>query len=259
MYSSSQSNNQVKIPKIIMQTWKTAEVPERWKDSPLSIQQQMPDWKYVLMTDEMNRKFVYDHFPHFLKTYDNFPYPIQRADAIRYMWLYVNGGVYLDLDIVITRRLDSFFTSDAPFYLVHSGNVGSYYTNALMASQAGCSFWLECLEEMKKPPQPYWIGRHFLVMNTTGPMMLTRVAGRTTYVFGHLPVKPLIPCSLCDLPCQRPSDAYAYAIPGSSWVTWDTVVYTFFFCHWKGVLMLLSVLVILVIVFLFAWWLRPRW
>jgi mannosyltransferase OCH1-like enzyme len=36
------------------------------------------------MTDELNRKFIIDYFPSFLPYYDAFPYPIQRADAIRY-------------------------------------------------------------------------------------------------------------------------------------------------------------------------------
>jgi mannosyltransferase OCH1-like enzyme len=86
------------IPKLIMQTWKTNELPDKWKPTQLSINRYMSDWKYILMTDEMNRNFIIHHFPNFLPYYDAFPYPIQRADAIRYAWLYVHGGLYLDCD-----------------------------------------------------------------------------------------------------------------------------------------------------------------
>lgn len=247
-----------KIPQVFMQTWKNSDVPERWKDSPISVKERMPNWNYTLMTDEMNREFVKTHFPDFLSTYDNFAYPIQRADAIRYMWLYVHGGVYMDLDIVITKQLDDFFTSDCEVYLVQSGNIGSYYTNALMASKPGSKFWLQCIEEMKKPPSSLWLGRHLHVMNTTGPVMLTRVAKRTNIVIGTLPSKFLIPCSLCDLPCKYSEDAYAYAIPGSSWITWDTLIYNFFFCHWKTVVAIVVILILALLIFLLAWWLRPR-
>lgn len=39
-------------------------------------------------------------YPWFLDTFDGYPFPIQRADAIRYFVLAHYGGVYLDLDDV---------------------------------------------------------------------------------------------------------------------------------------------------------------
>jgi len=36
----------------------------------------------------------------FLETFDAYPYPIQRADAIRYFVLHHYGGIYIDLDDV---------------------------------------------------------------------------------------------------------------------------------------------------------------
>ncbi len=248
--------NKCRIPKVFMQTWKDEQVPERWKISPLSVKEKMGNWEYHLMTDQMNLEFVTRYFPEFLVTYNSLPYPIQKADAIRYMWLYINGGVYMDLDIVLNKNIEEFFYSDCDIYLVHSGNVGSVYTNALMASKPRCQFWLECLDEIKRScqdPSDFWIGRHLTVMNTTGPLMLTRVASKTRCVIGVMPTKLLVPCSLCDLPCYIDESAYAYAIPGSSWVTWDTQIYNFFFCHWKDVVTAIVILVAILVV-LFLWW-----
>lgn len=39
-------------------------------------------------------------YPWFLETFDGYPYPIQRADAIRYFVLHHFGGIYIDLDDV---------------------------------------------------------------------------------------------------------------------------------------------------------------
>ena len=78
---SSNDDFDVKIPKIIMQTWIDNDIPKKWKCSPESIKKVMPDWEYVLMTDTDNRKFVKKHFPSFLKYYDRFPHNIQKADA----------------------------------------------------------------------------------------------------------------------------------------------------------------------------------
>ena len=41
-------------------------------------------------------------YPWFLETFDGYPYPIQRADAIRYFVLHHFGGIYIDLDDVRT-------------------------------------------------------------------------------------------------------------------------------------------------------------
>lgn len=247
------------LPKIFMQTWKNSNVPEQWQISPQSIKEKMPSWEYILMTDDDNRNFVMTHFPDFLSVYDNFEYPIQRADTIRYMWLYVHGGIYMDLDIVLNKSFEDLFTtSDCNVYLVHSGNIGSYYTNALMASKPHSPFWLECLDEIKrsvKDPSPLWIGRHFYVMNTTGPMMLTRVANKTQHLISVLPSSLLVPCSLCDLPCQYTQETYSYAIPGSSWITWDTMIYNFFFCHWKTIATVFILILIVIILFFFIWYL----
>lgn len=240
----------MKIPKIFMQTWKDNNIPGHWQESPASVKRLMPDWEYILMTDEMNRDFVKEYFPDFLETYDNFPYPIQRADAIRYMWLYIKGGVYMDLDIVLNKSLEPLF-EDKEVYLVPSGNISYWYTNAFMASVPGCSFWLECIEEMKKEPEFYWIGRHLYVLNTTGPRMLTRVVHKSKANIGVLPSKLLTPCSLCDIPCSYSPEVYAYAIPGTSWATWDTHMYNFFFCHWMKIFV-----IILLFLFIFMlWWL----
>lgn len=241
----------VKIPKIIMQTWKNNVIPKKWKTSPQSIEELMPDWSRVLMTDEDNRKFVQTHFPDFLPYYDAFPYNIQRADAIRYMWLYVHGGIYMDLDFEVLHPLDQLFTSDSEVYLVNSGNVGSYVTNSFMASKPRSAFWLKVIEEMKKPLPWYYRGKHVVVMNSTGPIMLSYVARKTGIVYGRLPTKYIMPCSVCNLKCST-CESFLKPLPGSSWVAADTHVYCFFLCNWKiliiAVILLLIVLLISVII-----------
>jgi mannosyltransferase OCH1-like enzyme len=44
-------------------------------------------------------------YPWFLETFDGYPYPIQRADAIRYFVLHHFGGIYIDLDDVRIREI----------------------------------------------------------------------------------------------------------------------------------------------------------
>lgn len=244
-------NNGVKIPKNIFQTWKTHDVPDHWKSSPESIKTLMPNWTHTLFSDEDNRKFIKKYFPDFLDTYDSLEYPIMRSDAIRYAFLYIYGGVYMDLDIELTKPLDNLFYEDADIYAVKSGNVGSVYTNSFIASKAGCELWLDCLEEIKKPYEYWMIGKHFKIMGKTGPLMLTRVLKRNKYKYHvkNIPQKLLMPCSLCDpKPCTK-KGAYTRALEGSSWCGWDSLIYGGCICNWGKI-----ALIIILIIAIFIWY-----
>lgn len=238
----------VTIPKIIYQSWKTHEVPPKWASSPESIKCHMSDWKYVLFNDEENRNLVEKYFPDFLPYYDSFPHNIQRADAARYCFLYIFGGLYLDLDYEVNRNLSPLFAS-GDIFLVCSGNVSSYYTNSVMASKPRHPFWLEVIEEMKQPEKWWYIGKHFQVMEQSGPLMLSRVTRKTKHVISVLPKRLVIPCSICNLNCST-CESYLRPLIGCSWISYDTMFYNFWLCHWKKVV---SFVICLLILLLIVW------
>lgn len=237
----------VKIPKIFFQTCWSHDIPPKWQSSPTSIKKMMPSWKYILMDDQENRDFVEKHFPNFLPYYDAFPYNIQRCDSVRYMFLYVHGGIYMDLDFEILFPLDELFTSDAEVYLVKSGNVGSYHTNSFMASKPGCKLWLEVIEEMKKPLPFYIVGKHFITMTSTGPLMLSRVVNKTGTVVSNLPAKYIMPCNVCNISCST-CESYLKPLEGSSWISYDTVFLNFWLCNWKKVVSFFILFLLLLLI-----------
>ena len=61
------------ISKIIHQSWRSEEVPEKFQSWAQTWRTNHPDWSYVLWTDESNRNLVAEHFPHLLPVYDAFP------------------------------------------------------------------------------------------------------------------------------------------------------------------------------------------
>ena len=219
----------VVIPKLIMQTWKTNDLPERWKPTQISINKHMSQWQYVLMTDEMNRRFIIQHFPDFLSYYDSFPYPIQRADAIRYAWLYINGGLYLDCDFELLGPLDNLFTENYNLFLLASSNAPNIITNGFIAAKPGNRVFLEMIEEMKKPAGLSAIERHLLVMNTTGPVAFNRVVKRLDVPFKLLPSSQLNPYTICDKDYTKPNTLMR-PLEGSSWVGGAASVYHWGYC-----------------------------
>ena len=217
--------------------------------SKVSVKLLMPNWDYVLMTDKTAEDMVKEHFPAFYKTYINLEYNIMRADALRYMFLYLYGGVYMDLDIELMKPLDNLLGENADLYLVKSGNVGSVYTNSFMASKPRCDLWLDCLDEIKRPYEYWVIGKHLKVMYRTGPLMLTRVVNKNKYQYHikTIPKELIMPCNSCDpKPCTKPG-AYTKALEGSSWCGWDSFFYTGCICNWKLILFLFVLFVLFVL------------
>ncbi|KAI3572432.1 nucleotide-diphospho-sugar transferase, partial [Fusarium oxysporum f. sp. albedinis] len=88
------------IPRILHQTTKSETIPAIWVDSQESCLKAYANYEYKLWTDNKARGFLEAEYPWFLSTWDNYPFPIQRADAIRYFVLYHYGGLYLDMDTV---------------------------------------------------------------------------------------------------------------------------------------------------------------
>lgn len=221
------------LPRLIMQTWKTNDLPDKWKPTQVSINKYMSEWDYVLMTDEMNRNFIIQHFPDFLPYYDAFPYPIQRADAIRYAWLYINGGLYLDCDFELLAPLDELFiedTNETDLFLLASSNTPDIITNGFIAAKPGNKVFLEMIEEMKKPAGLSSIERHLLVMNTTGPLAFNRVVKRNNIPYKLLPSSKINPYTICDTEYNKPNTLLR-PLPGSSWVTGIGAAYQWCYCQ----------------------------
>jgi hypothetical protein len=86
------------IPKLFHQSWKSDELPAKFKRWSAGCRKHHPDWEWVLWTDDDNLKLVQTYFPWLEETYNNLPGPIYRADFARNLYMYMFGGVYADLD-----------------------------------------------------------------------------------------------------------------------------------------------------------------
>lgn len=239
-----------------MHTWKTKTLPFQWQASQDAILKLMPDWDYHLMTDADNLTFVKRYFPDFLTTFTQFEYDIQRADAIRYMWLYVHGGVYLDLDIRILKSLDGLFKVNYDLYVVKSKIVGNIYTNAFMAAKPRLSVTLRCLEMMKAGNSWWHLGKHLKVINLTGPHMWTQAieafqaenSSKDRMTIQEIPTSLIIPCSMCDSGKCKLDEAYCEILGGSSWSGADTEFLLTLHCNKKAIASTLLLTIMLVVV-----------
>jgi mannosyltransferase OCH1-like enzyme len=217
------------IPKIIHLTWKNKTIPKEWSHVIDKWKKTHPNWEIHYTTDEDNRAYIEKNHPDFLSIYDQYPYGIQRADAIRYFYLKDMGGVYADLDIEPIKNIEKYLTNtEADALLVYSGNV-KVFTNSFMASPKNSPFWDNVIEALKHPKLPWYaFGCHLTVMYSTGPLMLDRVAKEYKRPIALLPQDVFMAYNINNHDEIKPHAALK-PLKGGSWNKIDSLVLNFGF------------------------------
>jgi mannosyltransferase OCH1-like enzyme len=108
------------------------------------MRRQNPAYQYTIWDDEDNRAFIEAQFAWFLDCFDSYPEEIFRADAIRYFYLYLNGGVYADMDTECLAPIDSLLFEDCDIILGRMGDPSFAHSipNAIMLSRPRQEFWM---------------------------------------------------------------------------------------------------------------------
>ena len=89
-----------RIPAILHQTWRTADLPMPFAAWRIGWIKRHPDWDHRLYDDGSIRRTICDRAPRWLPTYEALPRAIQRVDFFRYLIVYLDGGLYADIDTV---------------------------------------------------------------------------------------------------------------------------------------------------------------
>jgi len=94
------------IPKIIHQTWRNKKsINEAFQVCVKSIKDKNPDYIYKFYSDQDCYDIVKNEFPEFFGVYGSMS-PVEKADLFRYLIVYRDGGVYLDIDCFCVANFD---------------------------------------------------------------------------------------------------------------------------------------------------------
>mmetsp|Transcript_8868 Transcript_8868/g.12629 ORF Transcript_8868/g.12629 Transcript_8868/m.12629 type:complete len:312 (+) Transcript_8868:35-970(+) len=165
-----------KIPKILHQTWKDENIPEKWKQSSQSCINLNPDYERRFWTDDDIEEFIRTEYPWFMPTYISYPYPIQRIDAARLLILYHYGGVYTDLDIECREEypFDSLLENLSCHNLAFLETTPCGVTNMVIFSTPKHHFLKKCIDALPGR-ENMWGTHHTKVMLTAGPTFISHM------------------------------------------------------------------------------------
>lgn len=185
------------IPKVLVQTSKSFDVPERIACNISHLKQTNPAWDYLFFDDQLVEDFILKEygstvFNEYYKRIDK-QYGAAKADFFRYLYLYRYGGVYIDIKSSLTKPLDDFLFPDDCFVTGHwdsenelhkgwgrhykelSHIEGGEYLQCCIMSSQGHPFLRAVIVSMLRQIDSYCLWRdrvgHDPVFFTTGPNM----------------------------------------------------------------------------------------
>ena len=107
-----------RFPRKIWQTWRVDPLNLDERDLPVarSWTAKNPGHRYEMLTDQNDMQYVETHFgphgvlyrPDIVHTYQTLTAKIIKADLLRYLVMYIEGGVYADIDVEALRPVERF-------------------------------------------------------------------------------------------------------------------------------------------------------
>lgn len=205
------------IPRRIIQTGKSRDLPPLAQAATKAMQLLHPEWEHLFFDDAAVLRFVSTEFPQYQSVFDSFPHRIQRFDFFRYLAVYRFGGFYFDLDVFLSQELTELLDHPCVFPFEELSlnsflrdecamdwEIGNYAFGAVPASTFIGAVIENCVRAQRDREWasrllrgiPFPFRSRFEVLNTTGPGLVTRTLAEQST--GNDGVKVLFPDDVCD-------------------------------------------------------------
>ena len=117
-FDSSSYKKVLKIPRTIIQSWKTREsVPTRIFKQ---FEKYAPEYRYQFFDDSESILFIQTNFFHLLPVYSSLKNGAHKADLFRYCYLYLYGGIWIDIKTILIKPLKHVLPDEYGIYTVKS-------------------------------------------------------------------------------------------------------------------------------------------
>jgi inositol phosphorylceramide mannosyltransferase catalytic subunit len=205
------------IPRRIIQTGKSADLPLLAKAAATNVRLLNPNFEYLFFDDAQVEEFIDAEFPQYRPVVDSFSVRVQRYDFFRYLAIYYFGGFYFDTDVFLVSSLEELLRFDCVFpfemlginrFLSNEYGMDWEVGNYAFGAAAGHPFLKAIIENcIRAQRDPEWantmlksVPRMFrsepFVLATTGPGLVSRTLAE--YPGAREQVKVLFPENVCD-------------------------------------------------------------
>jgi mannosyltransferase OCH1-like enzyme len=110
-----------KIPRRIIQTDKSRDLPLLARAAAMNLRLLNLDFEYLFFDDAEVEEFIDAEFPRYRPVIESFPVRVQRYDLFRYLAVYRFGGFYFDIDVLLASPLEDLLGFGCVFPFEHLG------------------------------------------------------------------------------------------------------------------------------------------
>jgi hypothetical protein len=183
------------IPKRIIQTARSQELPLKAKAAVAGLRALNPDFEYLFFDDAQVVTFIEKEFPQYRSIFESFRFPIQKYDFFRYLAVFRLGGFYFDTDVFFAAGLSGLLGHSCVFpfeeltlsqYLRREHQMDWEIGNYAFGAAEGHPFLEAVIQNcVRAQREAEWVEpmmsgipslfhSEFYVLNTTGPGLLSR-------------------------------------------------------------------------------------
>jgi len=178
------------IPKVVYQTWKTKQLPREYEIILNHNKNLNPEYQFILLDDDDLVKFfnLQDALIKNAFFKINPKYGAAKADLFRYVIIYLNGGIYLDIKIKCIQPFREWIINTDQGILSYWENL-YYQKEALQNLKGELQNWhiifeknhcflkkvieIVCQRILKVTDSTFLIGKQAVLQNT-GPLIYTQ-------------------------------------------------------------------------------------
>jgi mannosyltransferase OCH1-like enzyme len=242
-----------KIPKRIIQTDKSRDLPLLARAASMNLRLLNPDFEYLFFDDAQVDEFIDSEFPQYRAAFDSFSVRIQRYDLFRYLAVYRFGGFYFDTDVLTASPLDDLLGFECVFSFEHLGinkflfeeygmdwEVGNYAFGATAGHPFLAAIISNCVRAQQHPDWvdpmlksiPRVFRREWFVLATTGPGLVSRTLAE--YPGASEQVKVLFPEDVCDPSSWHCFGTYGVHLQVGTWRRRERLVRRILHREWES-------------------------
>ena len=122
-FIKSTENTNNNIPKLIIQTYHNNNIHPKIYNNIQKILKLNTDYDYRLITDKIGIYLIKKYFnKNILNAFYKLNIGAAKGDFLRYISLYIYGGIYIDLDSSETDRLNKYINHDKDHYFFYDND-----------------------------------------------------------------------------------------------------------------------------------------
>ena len=190
------------------------------------LKNKLENWEYILWDNESISKFLKKQNINMYKKYCNYKYLHQKVDFAKYCILYYLGGFAVDMDSFIIKDPLEIITK-YPNYQVYISLVNLYYyesfiinrtlqfyNNASILAYPKSNLMLNLINDCPSNYK-YNFNKIFVIQNTTGPTIFTKIANISNNV-KILSCNYFEPCLYSN--CTINDNTYVIHLQDQTWI-----------------------------------------